>query len=48
MFRTFYSYAYLLEIDRCGICGVTWFDPDELEMLQCIIENRISPGMPVS
>ena len=43
MFRTFYSYAYLVEIDKCGICGVTWFDPDELEMLRCIIENRITP-----
>jgi heat shock protein HtpX len=43
MFRTFYSFAYLIEIDRCGVCGVTWFDPDEIEMLQCIIENRITP-----
>jgi len=43
MFRAFYSYAYLLEIDKCGICGVTWFDPDELQMLRCIIENRITP-----
>ncbi|MGE5301542.1 MAG: M48 family metalloprotease [Acidobacteriota bacterium] len=48
MFRAFYSYAYLLEIDKCGICGVTWFDPNELQMLRCIIENRISPGTPVS
>ncbi len=43
MFRTFYSLAYLIEIDRCNICGVTWFDMDELEMLQCIIENKITP-----
>jgi heat shock protein HtpX len=43
MFRTFYSLAYLIEIDRCGICGITWFDRDELEMLQCIIENKITP-----
>jgi len=43
MFRTFYSLAYMIEIDRCGVCGVTWFDPDELEMLQCIIENKITP-----
>ncbi len=42
MFRTFYSLAYLVEIDRCGICGITWFDKDELEMLQCLIENRIT------
>lgn len=42
MFRTFYSYAYLIEIDRCNACSLTWFDADELEMLQCIIENRIT------
>lgn len=42
MFRTFYSLAYLIEIDRCGICGLTWFDADELEMLQCVIENTIT------
>ncbi|MDP2156177.1 MAG: zinc metalloprotease HtpX [Nitrospirota bacterium] len=42
MFRTFYSYAYLIEIDRCNACRLTWFDADELEMLQCIIENKIT------
>jgi Zn-finger nucleic acid-binding protein len=41
MMRTFYSLAYLVEIDRCCYCGLTWFDADELEMLQCLIENRI-------
>jgi heat shock protein HtpX len=48
MFRTFYSYAYLIEIDRCGFCKVTWFDADELEMLQCVIENHSAPGMEAS
>lgn len=43
MFRTFYSSAYLVEIDRCGICGLAWFDADELEILQCLIENKITP-----
>ena len=42
MFRTFYSGAYLIEIDRCNICRLTWFDADELEMLQCLIENKIT------
>lgn len=42
MMRTFYSLAYLVEIDRCGLCNLTWFDKDELEMLQCLIENRIT------
>jgi Zn-finger nucleic acid-binding protein len=42
MLRTFYSLAYLIEIDRCGICNITWFEADELEMLQCIIENKMT------
>jgi hypothetical protein len=24
------------------MCRVTWFDIDELEMLQCLIENKLS------
>jgi heat shock protein HtpX len=43
MYRGFYSLAHLIEIDRCGFCGITWFEQDELEMLQCMIENRIMP-----
>lgn len=43
MLRSFYSSAHLIEIDRCLLCGYTWFDQDELEMLQCLIENRIVP-----
>ncbi|KAF0144612.1 MAG: heat shock protein HtpX [Nitrospirae bacterium] len=45
MFRTFYSLAYLIEIDRCGLCCLTWFDTDELEILQCLIENKIIPNI---
>ena len=43
MYRGFYSLAHMIEIDRCGYCGLTWFDRDELAMLQCLIENRIVP-----
>jgi Zn-finger nucleic acid-binding protein len=43
MYRGFYSQAHLIEIDRCSNCGLTWFDQDELEMLQCLIENRLMP-----
>ncbi len=43
MMRSFYSMAHLIEVDRCSFCGLTWFDQDELEMLQCMIENRLSP-----
>ncbi len=42
MFRTFYSLAYLIEIDRCGVCRLTWFDRDELEMLQCLLDNKVT------
>ena len=45
MLRTFYSLAYLIEIDRCGLCKMTWFEIDELEMLQCLIENKITARM---
>jgi Zn-finger nucleic acid-binding protein len=46
MYRGFYSLAHLIEIDRCSFCGLTWFDQDELEMLQCLIASRVSssPG----
>lgn len=39
MYRGFYSGAYLIEIDRCSFCNITWFNQDELEMLQCLIGN---------
>jgi heat shock protein HtpX len=48
MFRGFYSSAHLIEVDRCGSCGMTWFDQDELEMLQCMIENRLLPDVTVA
>jgi Zn-finger nucleic acid-binding protein len=44
MYRGFFSAAYAVEIDRCSFCGLTWFDQDELEMLQCLIESRTLPG----
>ena len=41
MRRVFYTYTYLVEVDRCSSCGVTWFDHDELEILQCMIDNKM-------
>lgn len=38
MSHKFYSYAYHVEIDECQRCGLIWFDADELEILQCLIE----------
>ena len=40
MMRKLYSYAYHVEIDRCDSCGVVWFDENELEILQCLIETE--------
>jgi len=42
MSRGFYSLAYLIDVDRCSFCGLTWFGPDELEMLQCLIAGGVS------
>lgn len=41
MYRGLYSMAHPVEIDRCSYCGLIWFDRDELDMLQCMIENRL-------
>jgi heat shock protein HtpX len=48
MRRGFYSSAHLIEVDRCSYCGLTWFDQEELAMLQCMIENRIMPDVETS
>jgi Zn-finger nucleic acid-binding protein len=40
MFRKFYSYAYFIVIDHCFRCKWTWFDSEELILLQMLIENR--------
>lgn len=42
MYRGFYSLSQPIEVDRCSFCGITWFDKNELEMLQCIIANRLT------
>ncbi len=39
MVHRFYSYAYHIEIDECQKCGLIWFDAEELEVLQCLIEK---------
>jgi heat shock protein HtpX len=45
MQRGFYSSAHFIEVDRCSFCGLTWFEQDELAMLQSLIENRIVPDL---
>ncbi len=39
MTRNFYSAQYFLEVDRCYPCKVTWFDVEELEILQALVEE---------
>lgn len=43
MMRMFYTAAYHVEIDKCLYCGLIWFDKDELELLQCLIEQQTTP-----
>lgn len=37
--RKFYTQAYLVEVEQCFACGLTWLDKDELELLQCLYED---------
>jgi Zn-finger nucleic acid-binding protein len=39
MTRMFYNLAYPVEIDKCYTCDLLWFDPDELAVLQYLIDN---------
>ena len=43
MNRTFYTEVYPVEVDRCYLCGLHFFDKDELETLQCLIEKNTTP-----
>lgn len=45
MYRGFYSAAFLIEIDRCSFCGLTWFDQDELQMIQSLTEQQPSTSL---
>ncbi len=40
MNRVFYTEAYRIEVDRCYSCQMIWFDKNELEVLQCLIEMQ--------
>jgi Zn-finger nucleic acid-binding protein len=35
-----YNYQYIVPVDKCLACYKTWFDADELEILQILIEDR--------
>jgi Zn-finger nucleic acid-binding protein len=34
-----YNYQYFVPVDRCLSCGRIWFDADELEILQILVEQ---------
>lgn len=38
--RKFYTEEYLVEVEQCWGCGLTWLDKHELELLQCLYEAR--------
>lgn len=40
MSRHLFVYSYPVEIDRCIFCNWTWFDKQELELLQYIYQNK--------
>jgi heat shock protein HtpX len=46
MLRNFYTLAYFIEIDRCFRCDLVWFDKDELDILQYLIENKEAAANP--
>jgi Zn-dependent protease with chaperone function/Zn-finger nucleic acid-binding protein len=37
-----YNYQYFIPVDKCLSCSRIWFDADELEILQVLIEERRS------
>ena len=39
MMRRHYSYDYAIEVDLCMVCDRFWFEHDELEALQAIVER---------
>jgi len=47
MIRKTFTYQYFVLIDYCGMCKAVWFDGDELEMLQVLIEKSMSKKLSV-
>ena len=41
MMRGHFNYEHALEVDRCTICDLVWFDRDELEALQILTERQV-------
>ncbi|MBN2102646.1 M48 family metalloprotease [bacterium] len=39
MIRSLYNVVYHIELDTCQFCRVVWFDQNELELLQILVEE---------
>jgi len=35
-----FNYSYVIPVEKCLSCGTIWFDADELEILQILVEDR--------
>ena len=42
MMRRHYSYEHAVEVDFCSACDLYWFEKDELEVLQILLERQAS------
>jgi heat shock protein HtpX len=40
MYRGRYSVTYPVEVDKCLMCSLIWFDRDEIEMFQYLLETK--------
>jgi Zn-finger nucleic acid-binding protein len=40
MHRGNYSAAYPVEVDKCLMCSLVWFDKGELEAFQYMLETK--------
>ena len=40
MMRGHYTYQYAVEVDRCVVCELIWFETNELEVLQILVERQ--------
>ena len=40
MMRRHYSYEHAIEVDQCVRCDLIWFEKDELEALQILVERQ--------
>ncbi|MEA2005432.1 MAG: hypothetical protein U9O50_04135 [Acidobacteriota bacterium] len=42
-----YTYYYVIPVNKCLSCQKIWFDTDEMEILQFLIEEKLkSPSTP--